>query len=971
MSSAQWQRVKQIVAEALERAQTDRTAYLDAACGDDATIRREVDSLLVSEPGAQALEQLPWADLTNPGSPVPPGREQPGTVTSRPAGDAGPTVCASSIGPYRVAQELGQGGMGAVYLAVRDDDEYRKRVAIKVLRRGMESDDIVRRFRNERQILAAIDHPHIAKLLDGSSTADGRPYFVMEYIEGKPIDEYCDSKRLSIVERLVLFHKVCSAVHFAHQNLVVHRDLKPGNILVTPDGTPKLLDFGIAKLLNPELFSQTVELTRFEVRLMTPEYASPEQVQGDPITTASDVYSMGVLLYELLTGHRPYRFRSRQVNEIARVICEQEPTTPSTVVEKVEELTGSDGATRRITPESVSRTREGTKERLRRRLKGDLDNIVLTAMRKEPQRRYASVEQLSEDIRRYLEGLPVKARKGTWAYKASKFVRRHRIGFTAVVVFVSFLLGFSVVTARERRRAEREAAKARAVVEFLTSTLAAVDPRVALGTEPTVRGLLEEAEKRIDSKHGLPLGEEAAVRRTIAESRYQLGHFKEAEREFGRLLTAPSIYLGEGDPDMVDALVGLAATQAELNKLKEAEGHARHAVELLSPVAHRPTERDVRAQNTLARVLLLFGTSDRLKQADEVLTRAADLAGALPPDYPDRIASFELLAQLRLAQERFAEAEPLARENYATARRAFGAYHPATLQALNTLTSCLAALSRYSEALEMQRQHLDDLGRVLGEDHVRTLQARATLGSVLRRMDRFAEAKEVYKDLLSRQTRVLGERHPATLVTRHEMALLQKDLKDAKKAEEMMREVVRLRRETLGATHPETLGSQMMIALTLFEQRRLEDSRDAYAEVLPRIKDALGESSGAYLTGMSNYAGLLYRLGDYSGAERMFRESLAAHRRVYGDQYFGTYYNMMELGTTLVHVQRYAEAEELLLAALNGFRAIFREQPTHRRIRGALGRLVKLYEAWGKPDEVREYRAILESLGEPSRRSSW
>ena len=240
--------------------------------------------------------------------------------------------------------------MGAVYLAVRDDDEFKKRVAIKLLLKGMDTEDIVRRFRNERQILAGIDHVHIAKLYDGGSTEDGRPYFVMELIDGKPIDEYCDAHKLSIVERLELFRKVCSAVHFAHQNLIVHRDIKPRNILVTTDGDPKLLDFGIAKLLNPELAAVTMDPTRFESRLMTPDYASPEQVRGDPITTASDVYSLGVLLYVLLTGHRPYRFKNYRMDEVTRVICEEEPTRPSVVIDRVVDGRGTVAPPRKSLP---------------------------------------------------------------------------------------------------------------------------------------------------------------------------------------------------------------------------------------------------------------------------------------------------------------------------------------------------------------------------------------------------------------------------------------------------------------------------------------------------------------------------------------------------------------------------------------------------------------------------------------------
>jgi eukaryotic-like serine/threonine-protein kinase len=351
--------------------------------------------------------------------------------------------------------------MGTVYLAHRADDQYQKRVAIKLVSSGMDSSSILRRFRNERQILASLDQPNIAKLLDGGTTEAGMPYFVMDYIEGIPIDQYCDDNRLSTAARLRLFRTVCLAVHYAHQNLVVHRDIKPSNILITADGTPKLLDFGIAKVMNPELAAAVIEQTMTGYVPMTPAYASPEQVRGASVTTLTDVYSLGVVLYQLLTGHAPYHFKSSDPAEIARIICEREPPKPSTVVRQVVTLPSGDGPTViTITPEVVSKTREGQPDKLYRKLSGDLDNIVLTAIRKEPQKRYASVEQFSEDIRRHLEGLPVIARKGTFNYRAAKFVRRNRVAVAAATLVVLSLLAGIIATLWQARIARAQRAEA-------------------------------------------------------------------------------------------------------------------------------------------------------------------------------------------------------------------------------------------------------------------------------------------------------------------------------------------------------------------------------------------------------------------------------------------------------------------------------------------------------------------------------
>src|SRR5262245_35089982 len=346
-------------------------------------------------------------------------------ATRLPATDGMNSLAGCRIGPYKLIREIARGGMGAVYLAARADEEYRKQVAIKIVKRGMDTEAIVRRFRKERQILAGLDHPNIARLLDGGTTEDGLPYFVMEYVEGLPLDTYCDTHKLSIAERLQLFRTVCSAVQHAHERGVIHRDLKPANVLVTGSGVPKLLDFGIARVLNPELSPAVLQTTAS--RPLTPAYASPEQVRGEEITPASDIYSLGVLLYELLTGHRPYRLRTHTAQELERVICEQEPEKPSTIVSCIEEvLVADDSREVAITPASVSNARAEQPDTLRRRLIGDLDNIVLMALRKEPARRYSSVEKFSVDIRRHLEGLPVIAHKDTLTYRTGKFIGRNK-----------------------------------------------------------------------------------------------------------------------------------------------------------------------------------------------------------------------------------------------------------------------------------------------------------------------------------------------------------------------------------------------------------------------------------------------------------------------------------------------------------------------------------------------------------------
>ena len=439
MDASRWERLKDLLDVALEKEPSARSAYLNEACAGDQDLQHEVEGLLAAYQEAGATDKGPMAI--------------PSAVQS--AVSESPSVN-QRIGSYQVVRRVGRGGMATVYLATRADDQYRKYVAIKVVSPGLGNPDLLRRFRNERQTLAALDHPNIVKLLDGGSTEDGMPYLVMDYVEGTPIDAYCDAHKLETEERIRLFLPVCSAVSYAHQRLVIHRDLKPPNILVTTDGTPKLLDFGIAKLLNPEA-QATLVMTQTGARPMTLAYASPEQVRGDPLTNATDVYSLGVVLYELLTGHRPHRLRGSSLVEVERAICEEEPLKPSTAVTRTEEKTFSDGSVSSRTPDDISRVRGGDARKLRDRLQGDLDAIVLTALRKEPQRRYASVSDFAEDIRRHLQHLPVKARPSTVGYRGAKFVRRHKDMATAAVMFVLLLtvaLGW-YVTAERRAHSYR------------------------------------------------------------------------------------------------------------------------------------------------------------------------------------------------------------------------------------------------------------------------------------------------------------------------------------------------------------------------------------------------------------------------------------------------------------------------------------------------------------------------------------
>jgi len=539
-----WEKLNRIFAGALQLSATQQGYYFADACGGDKNLLREAEAILNASNRA-AKEDFLEADAFAAGAKI------------LAIGSVDDVTVGKTIGNYKVIKEIGRGGMGAIYLAERED--FQHRVALKVIKRGMDTDEIVRRFEQEREVLAALNHPNIARLLDGGTTDDGLPFLVMEYVEGSPLTAYADENALNVDERLTLFRKICSAVTYAHQNLIVHRDLKPSNILVDNDGEPKLLDFGIAKLLTPERSGQTTE-TGF--RLLTPEYASPEQIRGERVTTSSDVYSLGVLIYELLTGKKPYQITSRNAAEIMRVVCETAPERPSSVVP-----VSSSWPVVEMTHRSKTATKPHT--RITRSLKGDLDNIILKALQKDPVIRYSSVEQFSEDIERYLKGLPVTARRATFSYQFAKFVERNRTAVAfASVALIAILAGSSiavwqaVVARQERTRAESRLAEIRKLTGNLVSGWDKDIPENQITS--LVRGRIAD----ISSGYLEGLANETsdpAILKELAEAYLKLGHeysygnvneekaktsFKKAEAIARNLIAS-----NENDLDAKDLLV--------------------------------------------------------------------------------------------------------------------------------------------------------------------------------------------------------------------------------------------------------------------------------------------------------------------------------------------------------------------------------------------------------------------------------
>jgi eukaryotic-like serine/threonine-protein kinase len=807
-ANERWARVKELFEAAVDLAPNERATLLNNKCDGDDSLRREVESLLDSDAQTGGFIEQPVLEM--PRDLFPEAPEE--------------SLVGRQFGAYQIVREIGRGGLGAVYLAARADDEYRKEVAIKLVRRGLDTEDILRRFRNERQILAQLDHPNIARLIDGGTTDDRLPYFVMEYVNGHPITAYCETHSLNPTERLDLFRKVCAAVTFAHQNLVIHRDLKPSNILVAADGEPKLLDFGIAKLLGPE--EEALAPTMAGQRAMTPEYASPEQVKGERITTASDVYSLGVLLYELLTGRRPYRLKTRTPDEISRAITSQEPERPSTAAAKVG---------------------ENSKLEIRNSkfLKGDLDNIVLMAMRKEPARRYASVGQFSEDIRRHLAGLPVVARKDTVSYRAGKFINRHRIGVAAAALILLSLLGGIIATLIQVQTARRERAKAEAVSIFLGRTLNANPDRNPKG-QPTVQDILQDASRRLAAEELSDQPEvRAELQRIIGESYLSLGQYPLAEQNLTAALETQTRLTGE------DGIAALRTSVSLANLWAGAKGDYAKANKFY--LAKLPLLRAEQKKGNLSAdyltlalngFALLRRAQGDSKEAEKLLREELTLIPYVSSEQKNNGGVAQAVLALTLAdQGKFGEAIKIVREKIAAIREK-------RIEASSELAANLTGLGSFLLENGQSGESLESLREAEGIYRKLYSNANLQLGDNLRLQAQafFSEAK--HSEAEARITETLKIYRAATnpKFINYATALMVQGLIFSQtgridEAEKLLREAVRIREENMPETHFLRATANGALGEFLTAQSRFSDAEPLLLASYESLKKSQTENS--------------------------------------------------------------------------------------------------------------------------------
>ncbi|HEY6768817.1 MAG TPA: serine/threonine-protein kinase [Candidatus Sulfotelmatobacter sp.] len=810
----------------------------------------------------------------------------------------------ATVGPYRLAQRLGIGGMGEVWRA-EQTEPFRRTVALKLIKAGMDTAAVVARFDSERQALALMEHPNIAKVFDAGATEAGRPYFVMEYVHGRPITEYCDSHRLTVKERLGLFMQVCDGVQHAHQKAIIHRDLKPSNVLVEEvddKPVPKIIDFGLAKATGQRLTDLTM-LTEVGTMLGTPDYMSPEQADRDErnIDTRTDVYSLGVILYELLVGELPFashELREAGAEAMLRKIREQDPPRPSTRLRSLGDTAKDSAGRRREQPDSLVR-----------RLRGELDWITIKALEKERARRYGSPSDLAADIQRYLHDQPVLAGPPTVSYRAYKFIRRHRFGVAVAGAAGVLLIGFAATMALQARRIAKERDRANRIADFMTGMFKVADPSEARGNTITARAILDKASN--DIKTGLAKDPEvqSELMFTMARTYSNLGLFSLAHGLSATALENRRRLLGPENPKTLESMT-------QLGWILDREGHDDDAQKLMRQAvdqgrralgAENPVTLE--AMDDLAVILEKTGhyeEEEKLQhQLIEIRTRR------LGPEDPRTLHSMLNLAGAVSLVGRTAEAESMYRETLAAEKRVLGADHPQTIATMHNLANRIQEQGRYAEAEGLYRETLAAEQRVLGREHPDTASTMTTLASTIYYEGRSGEAEKLFRESLEIQERVVGAEHPYTTQALEGLANVLASQGHLEEAEKLDRQILEIRMRVLGPDHTDTLLSKYNLADVLFGQDHFSEAEKLIRETIASQARVLGPENADTLASRSMLAKTMLREGKSQEAEAMARQVFAIQLRVLGPQHLDTLSTLQTLGTALVVNNRYAEAKDL------------------------------------------------------------
>jgi tetratricopeptide (TPR) repeat protein/tRNA A-37 threonylcarbamoyl transferase component Bud32 len=893
-----------------------------------------------------------------------------------PAPRPAPEGPGARIGPYKLLQPLGEGGMGTVYLA-EQTEPVRRRVALKVIRPGLDSREVIARFEAERQALALMDHPHIARVLDAGTTEAGRPFFAMELVPGLPLTEYCDRNRLTPRERLGLFLPVCRAVQHAHQKGIIHRDLKPSNVLVAlADGQPvaKVIDFGVAKALHQRLTDQTL-VTRHGAVVGTLQYMAPEQAEAGPlgVDTRSDVYALGVLLYELLTGTTPLgreRLRQAAYDEVLRLIREEEPPKPSTRLSTAGARRAAVAAARRTEPAKLAKL-----------VRGELDWVVMKCLEKDRTRRYETADGLARDLERHLADEPVEAGPPSAGYRLRKAARKHRKALATAAAFALLLVVGAVLSTWQAVRATRAAAaeeaakeaeapqrrQAEAAAGLLESVFRGLDPKeAAQDLKGQLVGRLDEAAADLDKEYaGEPLVR-ARLRNALGLTQAGLGEAGKAVALFRQALEERRAHLGADHPDTLQSMNNLASAY-------QAAGQPDQALPLFEQVLEKrqvqlgPDHPDtLRSVNNLAWAYQDAGRRDRaLPLLEQTLENRKTLLG---PDHPDTLLSLNNLASAYQAAGRLDQALPLFEQALAKRRARLGPDHPDTLASLNNLALAYQAAGRPDQALPLFEQALEKFKAKLSADHPVTLLSLNNLATAYWATGQRDKALPLFEQALAKRKKKLDADHPDTLLSLSNLALAYQDTGQLGKALPLLEQALEKSKARLGADHPDTLDSLSNLAGAYGQSGRWAEAESLYREVLAARRRQLPADHPELARALAALGGILLRRDKYAAAEPPLREALHIREKSRPDAWV-RFDTQVQLGASLLGQHKYAEAEPLLVQGYQGMKSRQAKFPARwkARLSEALGRLVQLYDAWGQKDEAAKWRKELEALRPPDR----
>jgi len=934
----EWGRIKELFGAALERDPGQRAAFLDEACGQNVSLRKEIESLLHAHDTDGALLEHPL-DI-----------------------HAFENTQVRSIGPYQLLNKIGEGGMGQVWLAQQTAPLQRK-VALKLIRWGMYDESLLHRFQAERQSLAVMDHPAIAKVFDAGATAEGQPYFVMEYVPGVSITDYCDEKNLKIRDRLELFIKVCEGVQHAHQKAIIHRDLKPANILVVEvDGkpVPRIIDFGLAKAINPGIAEETLH-TRVGGFVGTPGYMSPEQC--DPAThdvdTRADVYSLGVVLYALLAGSLPFdtkEWKNKPLDEMLRRLREEDPLRPSIKV-----------STDRDTSSATAEARGMEPKQLVSVLRGDLDWITMKALEKDRSRRYASPSELAADIGRYLNNEAVLAVPPSAAYRARKFARRYRWALTTACAFALVLIAAAVISIRQSIRANREAVRANretavaeAVNDFLQNDLlaqASANNQSALTAKPDpdlkVRTALDRAAERIEGKFDKQPEVEAGIRETIGQTYMDLGLYPEARTQFERALDLQRRLLGTKDPKTLRIMSRLGRIAWLEGKNPEAEVLLTQILGIQRHVLGSEQSDTLYSMTNLANV---YDSEGNYAQAEALDSRILEIRRrVLGPEHPDTLHSVNNLAADYSDESKYAQAEALRSQTLGIQRRVLGPEHPDTLLSMQNLANDYNHEGKYAQAEALHSQALDIRRRVLGPEHPDTLLSMQNLANTYYHQGKYAQAEALHSQTLGIQRRVLGPEHPDTLTSMNNLANAYYHQGKYAQAEALYSQALEIRRRVLGPEHPDTLWTMSYVALMYQRQGKYASAESYAAQALAGRRHVLGSENPNTMASAADLAQAYVSQGKFADSEPLAREMVALDQKNQLDDWQRFRAESL-LGASLAGQKKYGEAEPLLLEGYQGMLA--RKDrigaPDRYPLQLAHQWLVQLYKDWGKPQKTAE-----------------